>query len=34
MVGDVDDNGNIAGVDAGGTCDNEPVFNNNNTIIQ
>ena len=26
-VGDVDDNGNIVGVDAGGTCDNEPVFN-------
>ena len=22
-----DDNGNIAGVDAGGTCENEPVFN-------
>ena len=27
VVGDIDDNGNIARVDARGTCDNEPVFN-------
>jgi len=27
VVGNVDDNGNIAGVDARGTCDNELVFN-------
>ncbi len=27
MVSDVDNNGNIARVDARGTCDNKPVFN-------